>query len=347
MVAAVAMGSLAGPRMAVDLETYRFSNVPQGIAVINTFIVTNIGDQELIVTSVSVSCSCTRAELATNHLMPQQRASLLVIADTEGFMDSFKKTVTLTSNDPGADGDYRFSVYLDGNVIERLPYQTSVHKVYDNSIVLLDVREPVAFASGHLAGALSLPASQAVAVASRLPASALVMFYDQSGSSATEFVVTQALHAGGVAAVYNLRGGIDQWQQICGTAGIVAGPAAPWDFLDPSAVRAYSSTGAVQGYYYAEQLQSEYTQLIDIRSPAAFTAGHLVGAVNLAESAVAAFIDSLATRTPVVIYSQDGLDSDRLVYGLRTRGSRAQSLLGGLDEWTKEHGNYLVVASAS
>jgi rhodanese-related sulfurtransferase len=53
------------------------------------------------------------------------------------------------------------------------------------------------------------------------------------------------------------------------------------------------------------------------------------------------FSSTFATRqpmprdTPVIVYSADGLDSDRVVQSLRMRGSRAQSILGGLVEWRK------------
>ena len=48
----------------------------------------------------------------------------------------------------------------------------------------------------------------------------------------------------------------------------------------------------------------------------------------------------------VILYSDDGSASDRIVYGMWQRGSRAQSLLGGLAEWQKQYGNFLIVSSA-
>jgi rhodanese-related sulfurtransferase len=149
-----------------------------------------------------------------------------------------------------------------------------------------------------------------------------------------------------LAAVYALRGGLDQWQKSYGAIRLVAGADASWGaFLDVSGARAYSATGTTK-YYDVSQLRSDYV-LIDIRSASAFAAGHLAGAVNLPETSVGAFIDSLPRETPVTIYSADGSDSDRVVYSLWMRGSRAQSLLGGLAEWQAQHGRFLVVASAS
>jgi len=125
----------------------------------------------------------------------------------------------------------------------------------------------------------------------------------------------------------------------------VAGADASWGaFLDVSGARAYSAAGALK-YYDVSQLRSDYV-LVDIRSASAFAVGHLAGAVNLSEASVSAFIDSLPREVPVIVYSADGADSDRLVYALWKRGSRAQSLLGGLAEWQAQHGNFLVVSSA-
>ncbi|MCX6100549.1 MAG: hypothetical protein NTV92_03855, partial [Candidatus Bipolaricaulota bacterium] len=64
------------------------------------------------------------------------------------------------------------------------------------------------------------------------------------------------------------------------------------------------------------------------------------------ETEISAFIDTLPRATPVIVYSADGTDSDRVVYNLWMHGSRALSLLGGLAEWQKQHANYLIVLSA-
>jgi hypothetical protein len=64
------------------------------------------------------------------------------------------------------------------------------------------------------------------------------------------------------------------------------------------------------------------------------------------ESSVAAFLGTLPSDIDVILYSDDGSASDRIVYGMWQRGSRAQSLLGGLAEWQAQHGNFLIVSSA-
>jgi rhodanese-related sulfurtransferase len=148
-----------------------------------------------------------------------------------------------------------------------------------------------------------------------------------------------------LAAVYALHGGFDQWQKGYGSARTTTGEDASWGaFLDVSGARADSSSAMLR-YYDVTQLRSDYV-LIDIRSASAFAVAHIAGSVNLPEAIVGEYVETLPRDTPVIIYSDDGLDSDRVVQGLRALGSRAQSLLGGFVEWQKQHGNYLVVASS-
>lgn len=344
LVAAAAVGAVAGPRIAVDLAIYNFPDTPEGIAVVHTFVLSNVGDQELVIESAIPGCHCTTAALETNRLLPGQTVGLHAVLDTEGFSGRITRTITITSNDPGQYGDYKLNVSFVGNVVDRQPYQTSVSDLYYDSYVLLDVRDPVAYAAGHLAGAMNLPAGQASTVAATLPAGALIVFYDQSGASSTLSAVTQALHGGGVAAVYALRGGMDLWQRSYGADRVVAGAATAWQFLDVTGARAFSSSSAVQPYDVSQLLS--YYVLVDIRSASAFAAGHLAGAVNLPEASVGAFSESMPRSAQVIVYSEDGVDSDRVIYSLWMRGSRALSLLGGLAEWKKQHGNYLIVSSA-
>jgi rhodanese-related sulfurtransferase len=341
MLVWMGVAAVAAPQIAVDQAIYYFPDTVEGIAVVHTFVLSNVGNQELVITNIRVGCQCTTTALATDRLQPGQSVGLEVMVDTEGFSNNIVKPVTISSNDPA---NPQTTVALRGNVVDRQPYQTPVAYLFGDAYLLLDVRDPAAYAAGHLLGAMNVPASQAAAYAAGLPPGALTIFYDQNGSTAS--AVSQALGGGGVAAVYALRGGLDLWQKSYGAVRLVAGTDASWGaFLDVSGARAYSTSGSLK-YYDVSQLRSDYV-LVDIRSASAFAAGHLAGAVNLSEASVSAFIDSLPREVPVIVYSGDGADSDRVVYGLWMRGSRAQSLLGGLAEWQKQHGNYLVVASAS
>ncbi|MCX6100550.1 MAG: DUF1573 domain-containing protein, partial [Candidatus Bipolaricaulota bacterium] len=274
LVSAVVVGVTAAPRIAVDLATYDYPDTVEGIAVVHTFMLSNVGDQELVIESAIPGCHCTTAELAKNRLQPGESVGLYAILDTEGFSGHVVRTITITSNDPGQWGDHQLIVSFVGNVVGRQPYQKSVSDLYYDSYILLDVRDAAAYAAGHLAGAMNLPMSQVASVAAALPPGALTIVYDQNGL--TSSAAGQALHVGGLAAVYAVRGGLDLWQKSYGSARVVAGAGASWSFLDASGARAYSTSGAV-AQYDISQLQSDYV-LIDFRSPAAFAAGHIAGA---------------------------------------------------------------------
>ena len=348
LLAIVTVDAVAAPHIAVDLATYSFPDTVEGMAVAHTFVLSNVGDQELVIESAEPSCSCTKiaAELAASRLQPGQSVSLAAVLDTNDLSGDEVKMLIVTSNDPGTDGDYKITLSFTGTIVDRQPYEESVGDLFYDSYVLLDVRDPAAYTAGHLIGALNVPATQVGALAAGLPPSALTVIYDQDGASSTLSEVTQSLHGAGVAAVYALVGGLNQWQKSYGSARMASGADGSWGpFVGISGARSYSSSDVVQKYYVG-QLRTDYV-LIDMRSPSAFTAGHLAGAVNLAEAELGAYIDALPRETPVIVYSEDGADSERVVHSLWMQGSRAKSLLGGLSMWQDLHGSFLLVASAS
>jgi rhodanese-related sulfurtransferase len=342
----VSVGAGAAPQIAVDLATYSFPDTVEGIAVAHTFVLSNVGDQELVIESAGPSCSCTKitTELATNRLQPGQSVELYALLDTNGISGRDPKQIKVTSNDPTRQPPNELTLTMVGNVIERQPYEMSVGDLVYDSYILLDVRDAAAYAAGHLMGAMNVPASQAATLASSLPPTVLTVFYDQDGNSATASGVTQTFHGAGLAYVYALTGGFDQWQESYGSTRVVSGEDPSWGaFLDVSGARSYSDSAVVKKYYVA-QLRTDYI-LIDIRSASAFAGGHLAGAVNLSEADLGAYIEALPRETPVIVYSGDGADSERAAYSLWTEGSRAKSLLGGLTEWQKLHGSLLLVSS--
>jgi thiosulfate sulfurtransferase len=346
MVMWLGVAAAAAPQIAVDLATYDFPDTVEGLAVSHTFVLSNVGDQELVIESAGPSCSCTKItiQLATNRLQPGQSVELYALLDTNGISGISPKLIIVTSNDPTRQPPNELTLTMVGSVIEREPYQMSVGDLFYDSYVLLDVRDPAAYIAGHIVGALSMPSSQVASSASDLPPNVLTIFYDQEGESSSMVAVTQALHGAGLAYVYSLVGGLNQWQKSYGSMRIASGEDASWGaFLDVIGARSYSSSAEVEKYY-AAQLRTDYI-LIDIRSTSAFAGSHLAGAVNLPEADLGAYIEALPRETPVIVYSEDGTDSERVVYSLWMEGSHAKSLLGGLAMWQALHGSFLLVAS--
>ncbi|MDD5263897.1 MAG: DUF1573 domain-containing protein [Candidatus Bipolaricaulis sp.] len=74
--------------------------------------------------------------------------------------------------------------------------------------------------------------------------------------------------------------------------------------------------------------------LIDLREPDAYEAGHLMGALNIPYAEFSAWVERLPKGVIIVLYDQDGVQSDQAVQELLTAGfNDARSLLGGLNAW--------------
>jgi thiosulfate sulfurtransferase len=336
----------AGPQIAVDAPAYNFPDTTQGMAVVHTFVLSNVGDQELVITSAGPSCKCTSITivLTADRLQPGESVDLYAVLDTYGLSGRILKKAIVASNDPGSDGDNEITLSFAGTIVEAQPYQKSPGKLFYESYILLDARDPAAYDAGHLIGAMNVPPSQAVSLTSGLPPSAMAVIYDQDGASSGLSAVAESLHRAGLGNVYSLQGGLDRWQKTYGSVRMTSGIDPSWGaFLDVSGTTNYPSTATVRKYFPA-QLLTDYI-LVDIRPPAEFAASHLAGAVNLSEAELGTFVDSLRPETPVVVYSADGIDSERVVHNLWLHGSRVMSLLGGLAEWQKLYGNSLLVAS--
>lgn len=90
------------------------------------------------------------------------------------------------------------------------------------------------------------------------------------------------------------------------------------------------STGSAE----AHALVADGANLIDVRTPEEFAAGHLEGAVNIP-------VDQLGSRlkevgpgtTPVVVYCRSGARSARAVRTLRAAGFEAVHDLGAMSNW--------------
>jgi len=230
--------------------------------------------------------------------------------------------------------------------VRRLPHQASVGDLFYSAYILIDIRDPDAYALGHLIGALNVPANQASSLAAGLPPSATAVIYDETGATPTIEAAAQAFYGAGISAVYYVNGGLAQWQESYGTARMTSRSDVSWGgFLDVSGARTrWASSTALR--YYVPQLLTDYV-LVDLRTSSEFSAAHLAGAVNLPEADLTAFVETLRKETPVMIYSADGTDSDRAASALSQRGIKATSLLGGLTEWRIHYGDFLLVASGS
>ena len=76
--------------------------------------------------------------------------------------------------------------------------------------VLLDVREPSEFASGHVPGARNVPLGRLAAESSRLDPNAATLIICQSGRRST--TAAKQLKRAGFTDVYSIKGGTGAWR---------------------------------------------------------------------------------------------------------------------------------------
>jgi rhodanese-related sulfurtransferase len=82
-----------------------------------------------------------------------------------------------------------------------------------------------------------------------------------------------------------------------------------------------------------ERLEAGGVQLIDVREPYEWEAGHLAGARHIELQAVAAEAASIDRETPVVFYCRVGSRSAMAANAFRRAGYEAYSLDGGILAW--------------
>jgi rhodanese-related sulfurtransferase len=84
-----------------------------------------------------------------------------------------------------------------------------------------------------------------------------------------------------------------------------------------------------------ERLATGELQLIDVREPYEWDAGHLAGARHIELQNVAAEAASIDRETPVVFYCKVGARSGMAASAFRQAGYEAYSMDGGLDAWAQ------------
>jgi thioredoxin 1 len=86
---------------------------------------------------------------------------------------------------------------------------------------------------------------------------------------------------------------------------------------------------------FSTAMGRDQVQLVDVRTPAEYAAGHLIGSVNIdwtAEDYEAAFA-KLDKSKPVLLYCHSGGRSEQALEHLLEQGYKAQHLVGGYAAW--------------
>jgi rhodanese-related sulfurtransferase len=84
-----------------------------------------------------------------------------------------------------------------------------------------------------------------------------------------------------------------------------------------------------------ERLESGEIQLVDVREPHEWEAGHIAGARHIELEHLAASAESIERETPVVFQCRLGNRSAMAAQAFRTAGYEAYSMEGGLTAWAE------------
>lgn len=86
-----------GPMISLDKEVHDYGTIPFGSNGTCEFIVTNTGDQPLIITNCKGSCGCTVPKCDTAPIKPGEKTAITVKYDTKR-PGPINKSVTISSN---------------------------------------------------------------------------------------------------------------------------------------------------------------------------------------------------------------------------------------------------------
>ncbi|HCP32232.1 TPA: hypothetical protein DIT45_03175 [Candidatus Acetothermia bacterium] len=202
---------VAAPKIQVDQPVYDFDEVLEGSPVTGTFVLSNLGDEMLTISRVWASCGCTTTALAKTSLAPGESVTLKAIVDTAGFGGAISKSVYVESNDPEIS---RLTLRIIGSVAQgekMQKYHMSVDNLNYLFYVLIDLRDPQDFATGHLLGAINVPLAELEDWINPLPRETFIILYDQDGSLSDE--AAQNLNGSGFPNAWSLFGGLNEWMR--------------------------------------------------------------------------------------------------------------------------------------
>ncbi|MCK5246598.1 DUF1573 domain-containing protein [Candidatus Bipolaricaulota bacterium] len=212
IVATIAGTVLADPVIQVDDAVYNVT-IQAGFLIEHTFMLSNAGDELLIISDVVPSCGCTTATLETYELEPGQSVELPITIDTTGFSGLVLRVIDVFSNDP-VTPILTLTINIDApGPVGLTPAQLAQRDFLSFFYVLIDVRTPGEFESGHLFGSINIPVTEFQqsldAWTPLLPKDVPLILYCKGGFRSA--VAAQILFDAGFANVIDLLGGMDEW----------------------------------------------------------------------------------------------------------------------------------------
>jgi rhodanese-related sulfurtransferase len=350
---AIAGTAYASAKVHVEEPIYDFGSILEGFAVSHVFTIQNIGDEVLEIDRVATQCGCTTTELATDRLAPGESVELEVVVNTSGFSGRIAKSIYVYSNDPEYADSYssdrpRYTLRVTGEVLRAQSYHTTISHMNYLLYALVDLRDPAAYEAAHLMGAVNIPVARLSEWLDRLPKDALIVFYDQDGQASEQAAAD--LKALGYSTVYYTLGGLDEWARWHETF-LLETAAEGLELPDREGRIRLACPSPTEDPLCMDIVELRYHAylLIDLRDPAAYAESHLLGAISIpyaADTEIPERLANLPKDVLILVYDQANEQSDAVAQMLLSEGfNKAQSLLGGLDEWIRQFGERFVTAN--
>ena len=208
-VLSMAVAATAAPIIEVDNAEHDFGKLAGASVVTHHFIISNVGDAPLSILDVRTACGCTTTALSKSELAPDESVQLEVTVDLTSFGGHVSQSIYVSSNDLI---HRKLTLHVTGQVIPAQPHHITAEDLGALLYLLIDLRDPEAYAAGHLAGAINIPFAELESWIDRLPAEVhTIVFYDQTGALSDQAVYR--LSAAGLDQARSLLRGLDEWQR--------------------------------------------------------------------------------------------------------------------------------------
>lgn len=335
----VSAAAFAAPTIYVVMPVYDFGSVTEGIAVTRTFTLNNTGDEVLEISGVRASCGCTTTDLATDSIEPGESVDLDVLVDTAGFDGTISKTITVYSNDPETPV---LSLRVMGQVQDAEPHHISAGDVHYLLYLLIDLRSVEEYDEHHILGSVNISYEVLTETLFDLPRETFIILYDEAGDSAE--IAAAALKNEGFTFVHALSGGLNEWIHQYGMKNMVSGN----EEYDLPSRAAINTENRETHQLLANQLDYLFYLSVDVRSADEYAAGHIMGAVSIPFEELESWIDLLPKDALMITYDGTGsLGDEAALWMIDNDFGSARSMLGGLDEWIRQHGDKYLLTSSS
>ncbi|HAJ32093.1 MAG TPA: hypothetical protein DCK79_01780 [Candidatus Atribacteria bacterium] len=88
------------PQITISEEEWDFGKIIPDVKPSHKFIITNKGNEDLIIERVRASCGCVQTSISNNRILPGKSAELKATFNTVGYEGKLEKIIYINSNDP-------------------------------------------------------------------------------------------------------------------------------------------------------------------------------------------------------------------------------------------------------